>query len=334
MRHSGKRGFTLVELLVVVTIIAMLIGLLLPAVNGARASGRNAQCKNNLHQLGVAYGVLNEAGRTEDLRKMSLYQWPATFSGYVEKTVSIFACPEDKEGPALAPLSDYTFHSIQNNLKVPFNPAQGTFCWVGTPAADYVTHTTLGSLPLPGAPDSYLLIFEDLTLASTWDVAILIQPQDDGTVLCTHVGGYPHGYTHELLNPDGSVKFSSFGAGNSWKVSAMIKTSYGINNRANVFLNDSNRILLVEYCKPVAYVVGATTGKDLTTVTDQMRNAFPSVFWGRWGGSRARHNGTMNVLYADSSVQGVTPDSINPSNPELHDTLWKPTKDPGLWTVQ
>ena len=52
--RRSLHGFTLVELLVVITIIGILMGMLLPAVNAARESGRNAQCKNNLKQLGAA----------------------------------------------------------------------------------------------------------------------------------------------------------------------------------------------------------------------------------------------------------------------------------------
>lgn len=105
MSRQQHNGFTLVELLVVVAIIGVLVALLLPAVQAARASARAASCKNNMRQIGL--GVLQFCdthkgqfpewyhAKHQDGDAEGIHSWIYTIAPYMESVDEIRLCPDD-----------------------------------------------------------------------------------------------------------------------------------------------------------------------------------------------------------------------------------------------
>ncbi len=104
----ARNAFTLVELLVVIAIIGMLVALLLPAVNSARAAARKTQCANGMRQVGLGlqsymsarYGkfpsIYGHDGHDHD-HDSANDSWIYELAPYMENVDEIRICPEDPD---------------------------------------------------------------------------------------------------------------------------------------------------------------------------------------------------------------------------------------------
>jgi prepilin-type N-terminal cleavage/methylation domain-containing protein/prepilin-type processing-associated H-X9-DG protein len=130
-RGSGhiQSGFTLIELLVVIAIIAILAGLLLPALSRAKAAGQSAVCKSSLRQMGIALNLYTSEFQKYPLAAVNeqsgaanvLSLWDGKLLALASSNRDLFICPAAKPQPKWT-----------NNIRAPEpNPCYG-YNTVGT----------------------------------------------------------------------------------------------------------------------------------------------------------------------------------------------------------
>lgn len=202
-RSRRRHGFTIVELLVVVAILALVIGLILPAIQSAREAARRTICKSNLRQCGIAmtlYLDRKSGGGPQDkfpeaagLPSSELFlRWPsepirpsiaAVLGPFTDNAREVFRCPSDayffvRSGPKADEIkarwdSIPTVQRPKEYLELPYEGTSYEYPWLrlaGRTRAEVLTSRRSGQ---PIASNRIWVLYEFEAFHATGYAALL-----------------------------------------------------------------------------------------------------------------------------------------------------------------
>jgi len=290
--HTNKRGFSLIELLTVVVILALLSTLLIPSLSRAKAVARQVQCANNLHHIGQACGTR----RAEDRTAIPVNGWTAALKPFVSSS-DVFICPETEEPGAekvdLRSLYVEEWQWGNHNCDWPLEPdleAGEKSLW----AWEMIEKDATGFLI--GMSDSWNNQYIDLVLRFKYLGGSMVK--------VTYVSEATAFLTYHLKGPGGEMILEGMGKGgingSKFGMSATFGAStgtYGMNSLTGSTSIGRDLVLVLDYDKTVA----DCAGPDAADI------------WENW--IAPRHLDRCNVLFGDGGVQSMYPARIFPGAP-------------------
>jgi prepilin-type N-terminal cleavage/methylation domain-containing protein/prepilin-type processing-associated H-X9-DG protein len=315
LRARARRGFTLIELLVVIAIIAILIALLLPAVQKVRGASLRTQCQNNLHQIGIAlqsyhdaYGVFPSghveqcpAGTAAGVETGCTYysSWAIAILPFIEQG-NLFAQYKDFPTPNYMPGYTQNQTFAQQYIGVYTCPAD-------TRARQLIAPDTLApngggqpNPPLTYMASSYKAMSGQQdpnttdTYAGYWDevqVAMKVFPSGRGPF---------HGDGYSGLSPERIANIKDGTSNTLFVGERHTLTTWG---RGPFWANSFNL-----YSMGASFTADATATWALVPDYNQCTQKVLNANYCKYGWGSLHPGNFINFLMGDGSVRAITPD--------------------------
>ena len=339
LARRGWRGFTLVELLIVLAVLSLLMTVIVPSLTRAAAIARRTQCQTNLKHLSEAFLAHRSAMALGIDDQITIAdQWPVHLSPYLDRNERALLCMEDyspegafenfqilRQAIGGAPdwdLGLFTTEPVweQHNMwELEDNPPgiwrlnESQYEAITLAEMKYIVN----ELPRyePGDnPDVYYYLVEDLRTGDpngeSWatgdrdyeDIVIRVEELPTGRVSFEMEFGATM-FNFDLITEDET--FTSIkGPNRYFEFDGLVKYSYGLNWHADTIQPGQRAILGLDYDTDVVYV-----GTDYTAE--------------HWEHFRApRHLGEVNVVYTTGEVMALELDQIDPTVKANRITHW------------
>jgi len=357
MDRTGRRGFTLPELMVVIAIIALLAAIILPFFERAIAVQRKVACANHLEKIGQAFGTRSAQGATVGARRseIAIVTWDKDLLGFLSGNTEVFTCPQDYKDSAQ--VGEVAKEKLKEVYIEVFQGAAGDYSkwlWDVPLDEDYSSEwvwrlseeqfEVFSSTPGHGQnysyagyqegedPSTYWFVFEDQGALGGgdrdyYDILLKIHVTDTQIEVSPSPGDA--GFNFTLCMGRGAEKEylltdmkSAANAGETAIISGGLGTSsYGINSVVNDLQMGTKKILVLDYELKVAR--GSDYDDPHAWLEDE--SMFPvNIVRGKRVPQFFRHFDKAHVLFTDGSVKAKAFDDITIYEDEVRQRYWNP----------